>query len=80
MDLINDLTVSVFFMALSVCIVLSLQFVRIYQLKKIISHKDRQINNISSLKALDVLSSPNVYKIFEEIKQEIKTKNEKAVH
>ena len=87
MNLINDLTVSVFFMALSACIVLSLQFVRIYQLKKIISHKDRQINKISSLKAndlvnefLDVLSSPNVYKIFEEIKQEIKTKNEKAVH
>ncbi len=84
---IDELTVSLFFVALSACICVSVQLIKINHLKKIILQKDKQINKISSLKAndfvnefLDVLSSPNVYKIFEEIKQEIKTKNEKAVH
>mgnify|MGYP000963507328 CR=1 FL=1 len=72
MDLINDLTVSVFFIALSVCIVLSLQFVKINQLKKIILHKDTEI------KFLNILASLKVCEVFKKLEKEIK--NKKAVH
>jgi len=72
MDLINDLTVSVFLIALSVCIVLSLQFVKINQLKKIILHKDTEI------KFLNILASLKVCEVFKKLEKEIK--NKKAVH
>lgn len=84
---IDELTVSLFFVALSACICLSVQLIKINHLKKIILQKDKQINKIASQRTndllnevLDVMLTPKFYEILGEIKQEIKTKIDKAVH